>query len=129
MDVKEFNERIMGRTIDLSLRHKEASAGKAVLLRVDEMPIVETLARIKNEVRPDGGEYPCYLQAEGSDAIDIGYIDLTLERLKVCKTVLRHVTPSVHWVNDGVIGEEVADSELIGTIKFKKGGDISEYTG
>lgn len=126
MDTQEFMDRIMGSKIDISLRHKEASE-KAVLLRVEKMPIVETLSRIGNEIEPNEGEYPCYLQVSGEDAIDIGYINLTLETLTTCLTVLRHVAPKAYWVHEGVIGEEITTDELIGTIKFKKGGTIHEY--
>lgn len=126
MDVREFESRILGETIDISIRHKDADS-KAILFRVGSMPIGDTLVRLANEIRVIGEGTPCYLQAEGRDAIDIGYIDVRIDVVKKCKSILEHNLVGVYWVNDGAIESELLMEDLISTVKFKVGGDISEY--
>lgn len=128
MEVEDFESRILGDTIDLSIRHREAHE-KAVLFRLSRMPVQETLVRLSNEVVQDepgdGSGTPCYIQPDGEDAIDIGYITVTIDKIDKCTKLLRHSEPLVHWVANGVIGEAIRLEELMGTVLFKKGGDLS----
>ena len=126
MEVEEFEERILGDAIDMSIRHKDADK-KAVMFVVSEMPFQDTLKRLSNEIHPMKGEVPCYLKVGEEDAIDIGFMDMTMDKVTKCLNLLMHANPGLHWVEDGVLGSEVTLEELLGTVKYRVGGDIGEY--
>lgn len=125
MEVSDFEERVYGETIDISMRHKEVTE-KAILYRVESMPYRDTLVRLGNEVSPVRGEIPCYLQAKGDGAIDIGFVALNIDKINKCLSILGHTKAVAYWVNGGVVGEEITNGELMYTVKYKKGGDIGE---
>lgn len=126
MEVEEFEERVLGDAVDMSIRHKDADE-KAVIFTVSEMPFRDTLKRLANEVHPTRGDYPCYMKVEGEDAIDIGFMKLTMDKVTKCLNLLIHANPKLHWVTGGVLGAEIQLEELLATVKYKVGGDIGEY--
>lgn len=126
MDVEEYKARILGKKIDMSIHHKDADEN-AFLFRVTTMPFKDTLVRLAHEIHPTSGDVPCYLQNDGEDAVHIGYMDNTLEKVSTCKSILDYSLDGVYWVEKGVIVKEVDYEDLMKTVKFKKGGNISEY--
>ncbi|MCH4866826.1 hypothetical protein [Bacillus sp. 1006-3] len=127
MDPKEFEQRILGEEINLEAAEKDRDP-EAILMLLESMPYKESLPRIASIIESDTANkkgLPFYLKAGeySGTTMDIGYVNLTMEKWHQIESVLYLFNPKFYRLEENRV-TEIKKEDMVGTIKFKEGTDV-----